>query len=306
MRSVMRDPVLEKEFQENGYVEIPFISQQEAEELKSKFFELLPNSGGNLMASEVGSGGGNEITYDFTFIDKNIDYKLAVYDVITGYFKPHVEKWLADYTPVIANYIRKQNDSGEVPLHENWAFVDERKYTSVSIWCPLVDSFEENGTLQVIPGSHKRFGEIRGPMIPWELEGIKNEIIDNYLVPLNVKSGNAIILDDSIIHYSSNNKTTGLRLAIQLILIPSEVPSIHYHMNGAKSKNLVEVLEVDTDFYMQFNPWKQPDGAKRIRAFEYEPFKMTIPEFEKRLSQPRFDENRPTPLLQRVKSLFTT
>jgi ectoine hydroxylase-related dioxygenase (phytanoyl-CoA dioxygenase family) len=98
------------------------------------------------------------------------------------------------------------------------AFADERKYSTVSIWCPLVDSFEENGTLQVVPGSHKRFGEVRGPMIPWELENIKHEIIKDYLVPLNIKAGNAIVLDDSIVHYSAINKTNDLRLLFSSFL----------------------------------------------------------------------------------------
>ena len=304
MRQVMRDPGLEQQFQKDGFVEIPFISAGEVENLKAKFFELLPQSGGNILASETGVAGG-EITYDFTFIDKSIEYKQAVYDTITAYFEPHVKKWLMAFRPIIANYIRKQNQGGEVPLHQNWAFVDERKYTSVSIWCPLVDSFEENGTLQVVPGSHKRYGEVRGPMIPWELDSVKTDIINNHLVPLNVKAGNAIILDDSIVHYSAVNKTNELRLAIQLILVPDEVPSIHYHMNGSKSMSRVEVLEVDTDFYMQFNPWKQPDGAKRIRTFEHDSKNVTPQEFSQRLSEPRFDEEKPAPLFKRIKAIFT-
>jgi len=302
MRVVMKDTALEKKFQEAGYIEVPFISAEEVAILRQKFFDLLPVSGGNITASENGMNG-NEITYDFTFIDKNIAYKQAVYDVITEYFKPHVDKWLADYRPVIANYIRKKTAGGEVPLHQNWAFADERKCCTVSIWCPLVDSFEENGTLQVVPGSHKKFGEIRGPMIPWELEGIKNEIIDNYLVPCNVKAGNAIILDDSIVHYSAINATNDLRLAIQLILIPAEFSSIHYHVNPAVDKGKVEVLDVDTDFYMKFNPWMQPVGAKVINSFQHTPKKLTIEEFDKILKGKRFDEK--SGFLSRIKDLMT-
>lgn len=304
MRAVMEDPILEKKFQDNGYIEVPFISAEEVATLKQKFFDLLPISGGNITASE--NGGGNEVTYDFTFIDKNIAYKQAVYDVITSYFKPHVEKWLADYRPIIANYIRKNTSGGEVPLHQNWAFANERKYTTVSIWCPLVDSFEENGTLQVIPGSHKKFAEVRGPMIPWELEGIKQEIINKYLIPCNVKAGHAIILDDSIVHYSAINKTDGLRLAIQLILIPSEISSIHYHVNPAVDKNKVNILEVDTDFYMQFNPWMQPVGAKIIDTFHYEPRALTVQQFDETLKGKRFDEKQATGFFSRLKDLMTT
>jgi len=305
MRSVMKDPQLEAKFQRDGYVEIPFITPEEVAALKQKFYDTLPNSGGQITAGETGVEGAGFITYDFTFIDKNIEYKKEVFKIITDYFKPHVEKWLADYKPVIANYIRKKTDTGEVPLHQNWAFADERKVCTVSIWCPLVDSFEENGTLQVVPGSHKRFGEVRGPMIPWELEGIKDEIIKNHLVPLNLKAGNAVVLDDSIVHYSAINKTNDLRLAIQLILIPAEVPSIHYHMNPAKSMEEVNMLEVDRDFYMQFNPWKQPEGAKVVRQFKYQPRAIDIKEFNHRLKGPRIDEPKPKNFVEKLKAVFS-
>ena len=192
-----------------------------------------------------------------------------------------------------------------MPLHQNWAFADEKEVSTVSIWCPLVDSFEENGTLQVVPGSHKRFGEVRGPMIPWELESIKNEIISDFLVPMNIKAGTAIVLDDSIVHYSAINKTNELRLAIQLILIPGEEPSIHYHMDPSKSKEDVNVLEVDHEFYMQFNPWKQPEGAKVVRQFKYQPRNITVEEFKARMNSPRFDEPKPKNFIEKLKAVFS-
>lgn len=302
MRKVFREDSIEKRFQKDGYAVIPFLSKSEVEELKQAFFDLLPTSGGNITASDTGME--SVITYDFTFIDKNPKFKQAVYDKITAYFKPHVDKWLQDYRPIIANFIRKQTDNGEVPLHQNWAFVDERKCTSVSIWCPLVDSNEENGTLQVVPGSHKRYGEIRGPMIPWELEGIKDQIIANDLVPMNITAGNAVVLDDSIVHYSAINKTTGLRLAIQLILIPTEEKSIHYHMDPSQNPEKVHVLEVDTDFYMLFNPWKRPENVTVKQELNYKPFQMSYEDFRSRLYGKRIDEFTGNKFMARVKELL--
>lgn len=292
MRRVMRDEALELNFQRDGYVEIPFLTEQEVKMLKQQYFDTLPKSGGQITASETGVADSKFITYDFTFIDKNIAYKREVFKIITDFFAPHVEKWLAGYKPIIANYIHKKNNGGEVPLHQNWAFVDERKCTSVSIWCPLVDSNEENGTLQMVPGSHKRFGEIRGPMIPWELENIKHEIIRDCLVPMNTKAGNAVVLDDSIVHYSAINKTNALRLTIQLILIPEEFQSIHYHMNPSVSRETVNVLEADHDFYMQFNPWKQPEGTKTINTLQYKHHDLSIEEFKRKLYAERIDQKQ--------------
>ncbi|MFN8295427.1 MAG: phytanoyl-CoA dioxygenase family protein [Chitinophagales bacterium] len=303
MRNVFQDSLLEEQFQKDGYVVISFLTTAEVDELKELYFETLNNSGGLIGADDAGLK--ERITYDFTFIDKNIEYKELVFKMITERFEKYVKEYLADYRPIIANFIRKKTNDGEVPLHQNWAFVDERKSTSVSIWCPLVDSNQSNGTLQVVPGSHKRFGEFRGPMVPWELENIKTDIINKYLVPMNVNAGQAVVLDDSLVHYSAINKTDDLRLAIQLILIPEEEKSIHYHMNPNKSQTNIDVLEVDKDFYMNFNPWKQPENVKKIRSINYKPFNMSVQLFEKSLFSTRIDEQpKKKSVLEKLKAVF--
>lgn len=306
MRNVFNDPELENDFRKNGYVSLPFISATEVEELKRLFFETLPHSGGQITPDETGIADSHAITYDFTFIDKKPEYKRRVFEAITRYFRPHMEKLLAGYKPIIANYIRKQSATGEVPLHQNWAFADEKRCSTVSIWCPLVDSTVENGTLQVVPGSHKRFGEMRGPMVPWELDQIKKDIINRYLVPLETKAGDCVVLDDSIVHYSAINTTNDLRLAIQLICIPGEFPSIHYHMDPSLSMEKIDVLETDVEFYMQFNPWKKPEGLRKVRSINFRHRSIDSAEFEKRLARPGFDAPVPAPgFFDRLKRVFS-
>ncbi len=303
MRPVLRDEKLESEFQKNGYVHVPFLSGEEVKYLWDKFFEVVKSSQGHLSPKDAGIDTDYQITYDFTFIDRNPDHKREVFKLIDEVFRPHYEKLLKDYKPIIANYIRKEAQTGEVPMHQNWAFADEKKCGTVSIWCPLVDSHRGNGALEVVPGSHKRFGELRGPMIPWELEGIKQEIIENDLVTCDIKAGEAIILDDSIVHYSHPNTTNDLRIAIQLILIPEEEPAIHYHMNPGVSQEIVNVLEVDHDFFMEFNPWKQPEGNKKLRELNYQHRDISYDEFKKRVNGPRFDEK--LSFIQRMKAVFS-
>lgn len=306
MRKIFTDNKIEADFRKNGYVKLPFISEEEVESLKQKFFDTIAESGGQITDGETGIADGRAITYDFTFIDKNPEYKRKVFDIITKEFKPVMDRILDNYRPIIANYIRKQNEAGEVPLHENWAFADERKCSTVSIWCPLVDSTVKNGTLQVVPGSHKRFGEVRGPMIPWELDNIKKEIIENHLVPLETKAGDCVILDDSIVHYSAVNKTNDLRLAIQLICIPAEFLSIHYHMDPSVSSEIVDVLEVDVDFYMQFNPWKKPAGEKKLRSIPYQHRFIDEKEFVQRINSPGFDEQKEKAgFISKLKEVFS-
>ena len=310
MRPVFKDPALQATFDRLGYAPIPgFLSPELVEELKQAYFDSLPERGGSMLSEEADFQTDAAVTYDFTFIDRSSEYKQKVFDTITARFKPLYDQFLDNYKPIIANFIRKEEDSGEVPLHQNWAFVDERKYTSVSIWVPLVDSNEANGTLQMVDGSHKRFGELRGPLVPWELDQIGPEIIANYLTPMNVSAGDAVVLDDSIVHYSNVNTTSGLRLTIQLILIPAETESIHYHLSPEGDRTEVTVYEVDRDFYMAFHPWLKPDG----KVLGQRPFKqsyLTRAEFDARLAQPPFDQvggspEKPQGLLQRIKGLFS-
>lgn len=307
MRKVLNDPTLETQFQRDGYVKVPFLDAETVAKLKQAFFDSLPESGGKLGPEDENFNTDSLITYDFTFIDRNVDYKKKVFQIISEEFAPQVRKYLADYRPIIANFIRKKEAGGEVPLHQNWAFADEQKCTTVSIWCPLVDSTVENGTLQLVPGSHKRFGEHRGPMIRWELEDIKQQIIDHHLVPIEAKAGEAVILDDSIVHYSAINKTPGLRLTIQLILLPSEEPSIHYHLDHSKANKKVEIFEVDHEFYMAFNPWKKPEGViQKLGELPLELKSLSEEEFKSRLFNQRFDEPIPQKSpLKKLRELIT-
>lgn len=287
---VFKDAELEKEFNEKGYVIAPFLSAEEIDFLKAKFFETTEFSGGPKSGNNVDYQNSKDISYDFTFIDKNTDYKQKVFDIITAKFQSKADEYLNNYTPIIANYIRKKEKGGEVPMHQNWAFVDEEKYTSISIWVPLVDSNEENGTLQMVDGSHKRFGKQRGPMIPWELRNLTKEIIANHLTPMNVKAGQAVLLDDSIVHYSNVNKTPGLRLAIQLIMIPKEAKSLHYHLDTDKQPAKISVLETNVDFYTHFHPWLKPIGVKEIGNLPYFEKNYSYQDFLTGLKAKRFDE----------------
>lgn len=304
MRKVFKNQEWEKQFIKDGFIQIPFISEKEVNELKQLFFDTLPESGGQITSEETGVEDSHFITYDFTFIDKNPEYKRKVFKIITEYFRPKMEEILDDFRPIIANYIRKQSTTGEVPLHENWAFADEKKCTTVSIWCPLVDSTIENGTLQVVPGSQKRFGQHRGPMVPWELDDIKQPIIEKHLVPIETKAGDCIVLDDSIVHYSAINKTEGLRLAIQLICVPSEEPSIHYHLDYQNNPNEIQMLEVKDEFYMEFNPWKKPENVKVIKKIPFKHQTITEKEFEQRLKSPAYDAE-PVTFFSKLKNVFS-
>ena len=298
------DTEMQRKFDRDGYVIIDLLSPDQVKYYIDQYFELESTRGGNRKEYDIQfeKDKEKEITYEFTFIDSNVDYKKTVFRKVSEQFKPLIDKYLVDYQPIIANYIHKTSHKGEVPMHQNWAFVDEWKYTSVSIWCPLVDSYKENGALQVVPGSHKRFAPVRGPLIPWELEHLKNELVAHDMIPMEIKAGQAVILDDSIIHYSAPNMTDGLRLAIQLIMIPPGVPSIHYHMTEENGKKIIKMYEVDQEFYMQFHPWLKPKEQKLISSFPYKKVEIDYPKFKRMMKRKAIHE--PRNLIEKILESF--
>ena len=76
MRKVFNDDELERRFQEEGYVVVNFLDTKEVNLLLNAYEESIHKSGG--LIGEEDAKVKDKITYDFTFIDKNIDYKREV------------------------------------------------------------------------------------------------------------------------------------------------------------------------------------------------------------------------------------
>src|SRR5690554_7149152 len=51
--------------------------------------------------------------------------------------------------------IKQPGENKEVDFHQDWSLVDETKYISYNLWCPLVDTTTESGALMIIAKSDK-------------------------------------------------------------------------------------------------------------------------------------------------------
>jgi hypothetical protein len=271
MRRVLNDPQLQAQFDRDGYVRVPFLKPEEVTYLYNKCQSYSPTDKFQPL--------GEYFTSHVSLLDPDQEYRKAVFNDVTTVFKPYVDKYLAQYSPLIANFIVKQPGKGAFTVHQNWAFVNENHYTSVSIWCPLVDSTLENGTLHVLPGSHKKFSHVRCPSIPCIMESQHELLRKEYLIPLETKAGDCVILDDSIIHYSSPNLSKNLRIAIQLILKPEEAPAIHFYADPNRPGK-VEVYEASAEFFQRIKIGHRPEGIPLLGEIDYIQHPLTEAELQ--------------------------
>lgn len=220
-----------------GYLKIPLFSQKEVNELK----EIIDKITSNLSLPIE--------KYHVTILSDDKLYKQKIQELLKPIISKKIIEILPDFTVITTNLIIKSPLSGEVPLHQNWTFVNEQKQRSYTIWIPLTDTNELNGTLEFIDGSHNIFCDVkRGHNTPYffmnDVEKLKK-----FLKSVSVKFGEALILDDSILHFSKQNKSNKERVAIQATLVPKEAILYHYHYKRTFLKDKLYELIVTPDFY---------------------------------------------------------
>ena len=240
MKKIFKDSFLQDEFEKKGYVIVDFIEKNKIEFLIDLFYKShpqLPNSG----------------FHSDTFLG-DLNYKKKLSDTIKETLHDSYESVLTDYNALGGAFLYKiPSSNSQLNAHQDWTIVDEENYVAINCWVPLCDTNIENGTLYVLPGSHfLNFKSYRAPTIPFFFEG-NEDIIQKHLIPIELKMGQAIILNESLIHYSSPNKSKNIRIAITSGVISANTPMIFYY----NDKDYVEVYEVDYDFLLSFRDFNR-------------------------------------------------
>jgi len=64
-----------------------------------------------------------------------------------------------------------------------------------------------------------------------------------------MSAGEALIFDDSLIHWSAKNNSDEARIAIQIVCVPSDAQPVHFFFDRDKP-DVFEVIAIDEDFYL--------------------------------------------------------
>ena len=273
---VFKSADLQRQFDRDGFVIIDLLNK----DMILKLFKVLEDLKEDKATTKLLIDSG----YNLSFFSESDEYRKKVFEVISNFFQPLVDEYLANYKPLIINTFDKKPGTGEVPVHQNWTFVDEEKYTSVSVWIPLVDVSHANGTLEVVPGSHDVLTPYRSPTIPWVFEGLADVLKEKYMEPLNLHVGQVAILDDALLHYSSVNNTDQVRSTIQLIMKPENAPAIHYYRATPEADSL-GVFEVDMEFFTKFKMNEKPEGVPHVATVPYSYINFSEKELIQRVSK---------------------
>lgn len=256
-----RDPETQARFDRDGFVVVDVFSPAEIEQLREDARRLDPPTRG--FATSV------EITDEA--------YRNRVHAVLSERFAAPAERLFVDHAMnLTAVAVKWPGDEGLKPVHQDWTFSDEARYRSVNLWAPLVDTTEHNGTLAVLPGSHRALDRLRpAPCFPsgYEdpVEGLRME--DLQLVP--VRAGQAIALDLAVVHGSPPNRSEDPRVVVAANFLPRPSPISYYF---CRDDELVRYSGVEADFFRRFDFRAEPTELDPPTPVPFAPQPLTSAE----------------------------
>ncbi len=250
-------------FQKQGFLVLPFISDDEVATLDKLFDDLYP---------EVNEGG----FYSGSF-SGNFEVKKKASDKIVQVFSRAYERTFINYKPFGGAFLYKvPGENSALAVHQDWTVVDEESQIALNCWVPLCDVTMQNGPLMILPGSQfDNFPVIRSPTLPFFFNGNEDLVLQN-VIPFEVKAGTAVILDQSVIHYSPPNRSSKTRKAITAG-IKSKDAQMYFHYK-VPDKNELEVFAMNDDFLIRFENFYQ-DIAQRPylgKSMGFIPYKLPV------------------------------
>jgi ectoine hydroxylase-related dioxygenase (phytanoyl-CoA dioxygenase family) len=240
---LFRDEALQDAFERDGYALIDLIGPEQVEDILAFYRGLdhapMPQHGFQVSLDNQGS-----------------EFVKAVTAKLTETVKPFVDDRFQDHRLFTASFVVKEkNPQGVVPPHQDWTFVDERKYWSATIWCSLVDTDIHNGALGVIPGSHRFYDHARPSPSPQYEPPFKRQLftIFPYLKIVDMKAGQALVFDNRTLHASLPNTVDQTRVAFGLGITHRDATLKHFYLLPKQEREMVQEYEVQPEFFMTYN-----------------------------------------------------
>lgn len=243
MRALFKSPELQSAFEKNGFVKLPLLSRDEVDFLRS--FYLNSNFDNKIE-------GGFHISLD----NKNAELVTEVGVEIKKVLEPKANEIFDRGQVFTASFVIKEPGlQNIVPPHQDWTFVDEQEFCSVTMWTPLVDVTEENGALGVIPGSHKLFDHVRSSPSPQSKSPLADHIFTlfPFVEIVEMKAGETLIFNNKLIHASPPNLTNEPRIAVGIGVTQEEAQLKHFYQVPNSDPVMLEIYNVDKSFYPWYN-----------------------------------------------------
>ena len=254
MKHIFKDAELQKLFDRDGYVVVNFLDESEIKHLLN-----VHHSFENYLQGDFAA----------TLMIPDEQYRKTVHQEVKSIFNDKIARIVFDHKLCSCGYVVKKamSPDSELQIHQDLSFVDETRFTSLGVWCPLVDVNEQNGCLRIVPGSHRLNTKPRGQVTPIPYRNLFSTIDPKYLTHVPLKAGQAILQSQQLFHGSGGNLSAYERVAAYGVLVPTVSTILFYYQDLQNHPETLEVFEVDEDFYVRYVPGRFKVDAQSVTRY---------------------------------------
>lgn len=252
-------------FDKQGFLVKPFLDGHALETLNTFF-----DNNHDLKGEE----GFNSGSYSADF-----DYKKRCSDLIVDVCTPVYEELFENFEAFGGAFLYKTpGKNSELSAHQDWTIVDEKEAVALNCWIPLCDITIHNGPIQILPGTQfSNIEVLRSPTLPFFFTG-NEDLVLSELESMEVPAGTAVILNQSVIHYSPSNNSDEVRKAITAGVMTKGAEMIFYHK---KNDIQVDKYRMEKDFLLKFENFIQDISTKPKYGEYIETINYSVPNYSR-------------------------
>jgi ectoine hydroxylase-related dioxygenase (phytanoyl-CoA dioxygenase family) len=254
-RQTFKDSVLQERFEKYGFIIVRnFLDRQTISSLWQVYEENA------------------DVVTDRAFFisqwSNKYEHKERINQAVQAALVPRAAQYLDDYSPVFAVFGVKHpaKDSG-MYLHQDWSHVDETRFRTVNVWCPLLDLNPDNGPVHLLKGSHRLFDTWRGVDIPDSFNSPGEDVLRPFMTDIVLNAGDAVMWDHRIIHGSGVNRSDRTRVAAIVNMRPRESKFYLFYADSYEQVKEIEVFEPPHDFFTANDSANDPALVKQRAVF---------------------------------------
>lgn len=240
-KAILKDEIKQKTFERNGFIKLRLLEHHELKQLQNLCYTYFPD--------------GVEAFFSSSYLD-DYDRKLEMSAKVSAIIEEKMNEHFVDFRILGAAFLIKGiGKNSEMPMHQDWTIVDESKYYAANLWIPLTKTDENNGTIEVLLGSHRVNHALRAPTLPFFFSGYEKEIKEKLTV-VTAELGEVVLLNQAVIHYSKPNLSNEIRPAVTVGITSKEAPLLFHYWDG-QNESEVELFEQEDDFLLRFEDFHE-------------------------------------------------
>lgn len=151
------------------------------------------------------------------------------------------------------------------PMHQDPSLIDEKNWTPLTFWIPLVDVDENNGCIYAVPGSHLLSSQPRPSFAQFGYPDQATILHEKHTTPVAMRAGQMLVFHSGMIHTSPPNRTQSLRIAAAGVMVPDKAELQFCRIN--ESQEVLETFAVEDSFYLRMRADDSFDDLRRLGEY---------------------------------------